>query len=152
MVELSRGSAPDRGWFEQMMLEGDETLPADVLAVDALVRAGWRDLATALVARWPERIPAFDGRYEWAEALLAEAGGKPEADEAFRPVLDRAVRLGSVRDEADALFHLGRCQLRRRLVDEATTTLLRSRDLWRGMRADAKISEVDEVLEAMDTG
>jgi tetratricopeptide (TPR) repeat protein len=124
------------------LIEADEMIPMPML-METLIEIDAIDLAEAFRR-------SFIGRpmeEPWVDGLLSEGRGEwHEAQQAFETTLEYFRRVGSVFIEADLQARIGRCALELGDLATARERLTRSRELWVGMRANARIADVDALL------
>jgi class 3 adenylate cyclase len=148
-VELTLDPTFDLDGFEAQVANLRYVQAAPML-IDTLVRAGRLDIAERIRARYDAPMPIWDQPNRWSDAYLAEARGEFDAAEAdFVYALAASERIGSRFEQADQLYHLGRCAAARGEAKLARDRLERSRALWDSMDAAVRAAEADEALSVL---
>ena len=111
------------------------------------VLTGLPQLAEELLSREVARHPVEEASSLGAKAVLAEAKGEhAEARVWYTAAAEAFGVLEMAPDRAHALQGLGRCLLALGETDEGSARLLEARTLWKQMKAELRIAEIDERL------
>ena len=145
-LALVRG---DGDLAKNFVLEGAPQAPlGDAFSTARVsVLTGLPQLAEELLSREVARHPVEEASSLGAKAVLAEAKGEhPEARVWYTAAAEAFGVLEMAPDRAHALQGLGRCLLALGETDEGSARLLEARTLWKQMKAELRIAEIDERL------